>query len=146
LAGFAAGFALFFVMWVLGTCGGGDVKLFAALGAWVGPYLVLFVLIGTLVFVIVFSIFRLIGNVIRHGFRATLRDYSHQQAASRGKRAGKPGGVEARRSRQRLMAYSLPVAVSTVCVLLWFFRGELGLVPNPAPAGDHVVASRLVVR
>src|SRR4051812_1481896 len=28
LAGFAMGFVLFFAMWVLGVCGGGDVKLF----------------------------------------------------------------------------------------------------------------------
>src|SRR5438874_13835628 len=32
-AGFAIGFGLFVIMWILGTCGGGDVKLFAALGA-----------------------------------------------------------------------------------------------------------------
>src|SRR5687767_1357088 len=51
LAGFGVGFGLFFVMWFLGTCGGGDVKLFAALGAWVGPTLAIYVLIGTLVFV-----------------------------------------------------------------------------------------------
>src|SRR5262249_137668 len=62
LAGFAVGFGLFFLMWVLGTCGGGDVKLFAALGAWVGPYLALFVLIGTLFCVVLFSIVRLAWN------------------------------------------------------------------------------------
>src|SRR5438270_8400 len=49
LAGFGLGFALFFVLWVLGACGGGDVKLFAALGAWVGPALAVGVLAGTVV-------------------------------------------------------------------------------------------------
>src|SRR3954453_23587605 len=34
VAGALAGFALFFVMWIVGACGGGDVKLFAAIGAW----------------------------------------------------------------------------------------------------------------
>jgi prepilin peptidase CpaA len=146
LAGFAAGFALFFAMWILGTCGGGDVKLFAAVGAWVGPYLVLFVLIGTLVFVILFSVLRLIGNVIAHGFRATLRNYSQQRGAPQGKRARKHGGEDARQTRQRLMAYSLPVAVSTVCVLLWFFRSELGLAPHQAPTGNQALASHLTER
>src|SRR4051812_3196431 len=45
LAGFAVAFGLFFLFWFLGVCGGGDVKLFAALGAWVGPRYVLYVLI-----------------------------------------------------------------------------------------------------
>src|SRR4051812_41152392 len=36
LAGFAAGFGLFLLLWLGGVCGGGDVKLFAALGAWTG--------------------------------------------------------------------------------------------------------------
>src|SRR4051794_18814145 len=44
LAGFAVGFLLFFGLWLMGVCGGGDVKLFAALGAWIGPVLVVAVL------------------------------------------------------------------------------------------------------
>jgi prepilin peptidase CpaA len=35
--GFLAGFALTFVFFALGGMGAGDVKLFAAIGAWVGP-------------------------------------------------------------------------------------------------------------
>src|SRR5262249_6400200 len=50
LAGFALGFVLFFVLWLLGTVGGGDVKLFAALGAWIGPGLTVAVLAGTVLF------------------------------------------------------------------------------------------------
>ena len=36
-AGFAIAFGLFFVFWLVGVCGGGDVKLCAAVGAWIGP-------------------------------------------------------------------------------------------------------------
>jgi prepilin peptidase CpaA len=36
LLGFAAGFAVPFVLFVLGAVGGGDVKLLAGVGAWVG--------------------------------------------------------------------------------------------------------------
>src|SRR5690349_4351508 len=39
LAGFVVGFVLFFVLWRMGIMKGGDVKLVAALGAWVGPEL-----------------------------------------------------------------------------------------------------------
>src|SRR5262249_47055246 len=48
LAGFGLGFAIFFVMWLMGVCGGGDVKLFAAVGAWVGPGVAVAVLAGTI--------------------------------------------------------------------------------------------------
>jgi len=129
-AGFATGFALFFVMWILGTCGGGDVKLFAALGAWVGPLLTVFVLVSTLVLVVLFGTARLIGTVLFRGMRSAQRDYSAKAA----------GGPTPRR---RLTAYSLPVALSTTCVLLWVFRTELRLAPPRAAApADQVSAVR----
>src|SRR4051794_7207358 len=37
LAGFAVGMALLIVPWLLGGGGMGDVKMLAALGAWLGP-------------------------------------------------------------------------------------------------------------
>src|SRR5713226_839304 len=36
LCGFVFAFGLLFGIWTLGLCGGGDVKLFAALGSWFG--------------------------------------------------------------------------------------------------------------
>lgn len=40
LAGFATGFGLIWIMWILGGgAGGGDVKFMAALGAWLGTWL-----------------------------------------------------------------------------------------------------------
>jgi prepilin peptidase CpaA len=143
LAGFGTGFALFFVMWLLGTCGGGDLKLFAALGAWVGPSLAVLVLIGTLILVVVFSVARLAWSFVSRGYRSTARDYTLQEAARSGKRAGKQTAAEARRPRQRLMAYSLPVAVSTAVVLAWVFRGELRLAP---PRGEPPAAVQAAAR
>src|SRR4051794_34327889 len=37
LGGMLAGFALTFILFALGAMGGGDVKLFAGIGAWFGP-------------------------------------------------------------------------------------------------------------
>src|SRR4051794_39769429 len=37
LAGFAVGFSLLLLPWILGGGGMGDVKMLAALGAWLGP-------------------------------------------------------------------------------------------------------------
>ena len=36
LGGFAVGFGVLFVLWVIGGGGGGDVKLMGAIGAWMG--------------------------------------------------------------------------------------------------------------
>lgn len=105
LAGFAVGFALFFILWLLGTCGGGDVKWFAALGAWLGPLWTIYLLIGSW-FVVMFG-FVLLGwmvHVIRYG----------------------------RRSRRQQVAYSFPVALTMIVLLAWFCRVELELtVPQP---------------
>src|SRR5687768_9928709 len=45
LLGFAAGFALMLVLFALGALRGGDVKLMAGIGAWMGPEVVLKVFI-----------------------------------------------------------------------------------------------------
>jgi Flp pilus assembly protein protease CpaA len=109
LAGFAVGFSLFFILWLLGTCGGGDVKWFAALGAWLGPLWTIYLLIGTW-FVVMFG-FVLLGwlvHVVRHG----------------------------RRPRRQQVAYSFPVALTMIALLAWFCRVELELVV-PKPQGQQ---------
>lgn len=109
LAGFALGFTLFFVLWMLGTCGGGDVKWFAALGAWLGPLWTLYLLIGT--WVVVMFGFVLVGwvvHVVRFG----------------------------RRPRKQQIAYSFPVALSMIVMLAWVCRVELDLAPAK-PVGQQ---------
>jgi prepilin peptidase CpaA len=108
LAGFATGFGLFFALWVLGTCGGGDVKLMAALGAWIGPLGALYVLIGSYaVVVITVAATRTFGALLQ--------------------------GNAFRKAKQKL-AYSFPVALSTAVILLWVFRAELLPQVPEAPA------------
>jgi prepilin peptidase CpaA len=134
LAGFAVGFALFFVMFMVGACHGGDVKLFAAVGAWVGPLLVILLLAVTIVFVVLLSIARLVWQSGRRGFRRTVKDYSMTGAAKRGKGSGKQAQAQPKETRKRLMAYSPAVAMSTALVLLFMFRVPLHLVtPKPEP-------------
>jgi Flp pilus assembly protein protease CpaA len=148
-AGFAIGFALFLVMYLLNTCGGGDVKLFAALGAWIGPVLSVPVLAGTIVLVVLFSVARLTWGAMTRGFGRTAHVYSAREAAKTRKQLGKDPKAAAR--KPRLMTYSLPAAVSVAVILLWVFRAELHL-PVPVPArpnaqlgvshGEHETASR----
>ena len=132
-AGFALGFTLFFIMWVLQTCKGGDLKLFAALGAWVGWKLAILLLAATIFFVIAISVLRLCWTLLRGGKRQAAGLYS--MAATARKREGK--------KPRRLTGYALPVALSTTLVLLWVFRGELHLVRSGAasvPASEQASA------
>ena len=103
LAGFAVGFSLFFLLWIMKTCGGGDVKLFAAMGAWLGPLWTIYILIGTW-FLVAFCYAGF--NSIRHFFKHGLKRQKQQ------------------------VAYSFPVAVSTAIILLWVFRFDLNLIPR----------------
>jgi prepilin peptidase CpaA len=136
VVGFLAGFAIFFGMWILGLCGGGDVKLFAALGAWIGPYYCLWVLAGSMFVLVMLSMLRLLYLFVTQGYTEAKKAYSAKQG-----RKGPAGRVP----RHRLMTYSLPVAVATGAVLLWFFRVELQLADPPA-AGAPRQSLRTVER
>jgi prepilin peptidase CpaA len=118
LCGFASGFGLFFLMWILGVCGGGDVKLFGALGCWIGAYLALCVLLVSLpvIFCLAF------GQVVFAVSAGTRRKSAPDSA--KGESPVSP-------ARRRVLGFSLPLAIATVAVLLWVFRVELHLAPPP---------------
>src|SRR4051812_43928021 len=65
MAGFCLAFSLFFVQWILGVCGGGDLNLFAALGAWVGWTWAVGLLVVTLICVVVIVLIRGVGRMMR---------------------------------------------------------------------------------
>lgn len=108
LAGFAAAFGLFFLLWTTGTCGGGDVKLAAGLGAWIGPKLCLGLLAGTVAVVA--------GWVVAAGVLRAVR--RTPPTADR-----------------RWVNFSVPVTLVLLAMLPWAFRADLGLTrPTAAPA------------
>src|SRR5947209_8144160 len=75
LAGFAIGFALLLLPWILGGGGMGDVKMLAALGAWLGPLAILIAFgVGT-VFAAGGMMLVLTGSTLSDGFGATKRRY-----------------------------------------------------------------------
>ncbi|MDG2388719.1 MAG: A24 family peptidase [Planctomycetaceae bacterium] len=57
-AGFAIGFGTFFVLWMTGGSGGGDVKLMEAIGVWLGFKPTLYVLLISTILVLVLSVGR----------------------------------------------------------------------------------------
>lgn len=121
--GFLVSFALMFLLWVFGTCGGGDVKLLAAVGGWVGFwYFPLVWLVSVLVlFVWMFARF-FSGGLTPRKVQKSLAELRGDAKTGKGMKPVKPGTTRA--------TYSVPVAVATAVVLLYLFRVPLQLVPE----------------
>jgi len=119
LGGFATGFGILLVLWLMGGGGGGDVKLMAALGAWLGaPTLIIVFMISTL-FVIMSAVAALTYQLATKGFSRTSKRYV--KAAKKTKHAGTRELNEEEKQtakvRRRLVPYGVPVALATWIVL-----------------------------
>jgi prepilin signal peptidase PulO-like enzyme (type II secretory pathway) len=118
LLGFLLTTVLFILFWILKLCGGGDVKLFAALGAWIGFSYSIFVMLGSIVVMVVLLAGRLLcGGLSPMAVRKRLKQSQVIQ--------GGPGKGKWK------MTYAWPVAVSVAVVLLWFYRFDLNLAVRP---------------
>jgi prepilin peptidase CpaA len=129
LLGFLVAFAVMFLMWIFGLCGGGDVKLLAAIGAWTGFALTLLqIWLASVVVLFVWFVARILAQAFSP--RRLNKSLGQIKAAEK-----TSGG----RALQKLrVTYSFPLAVATAIVLLWVFRFELQLMalkPQPQPAG-----------
>ena len=116
LLGFATGFGLLFVLWMIGGGGGGDVKLMGALGAWLGPQLTVVVFVasgaGVLLLTMGAMMLGLMGrgmHYIRFRMRAGSLSHATGQADEESWRQ--------QRQRYRILPYAVPVALSTWLVL-----------------------------
>ena len=120
LGGFAIGFGLLFVMWLIGSGGGGDVKYMGALGAWLGPTSIFFVfLFGTIVTAIA-SVGVLIYEVVRLGFgRAQARYLTVGATKIKGSAERVERARQAALTRRRLMPWAVPAGIATWLVLAY---------------------------
>jgi prepilin signal peptidase PulO-like enzyme (type II secretory pathway) len=118
LAGFLFGFVFYTVLWILGVAGGGDVKLCAAIGAWVGAAWTLWIIIASIAIVMVL--------VLAWGA------YAISQGSLRGLR--KPTNISTKKRARRLLTFSTPLCIATLLVLSWKLREELNLVEKPPAA------------
>jgi Flp pilus assembly protein protease CpaA len=131
VAGLLFGFALFVGLFMLRACGGGDVKLFAAVSAWVGPYHCLWLLVGSTLVMILFGAARAGLSVAAVGKARTRKTFSATKGTD-----GRP--------KSRLSAYALPLALTTALLMLWFYRYDLELAQRTevrhaaAAGGRHV--------
>lgn len=118
LTGFAVAFGLFFVMWILRICGGGDVKQFAAIGAWIGPVHALWLLAGSTVVLLIQSVAVLMIGLLVRGPFETLAKHGKQNPQ--------------KQNAPRGMTYSLPLAIAVGIMMPWFWRFDLELAPRPS--------------
>jgi prepilin peptidase CpaA len=123
LCGFGIGFGVLFVLWMVGSAGGGDVKLLGALSVWLGPGLTLRVMLGSLIFVILGTTAVVFGSMFTRGWKGTKHRFSREKDTAGGKRCLKKGETIAGRQKRRVMAFAMPVAIATWSVLL-LFRGQ----------------------
>ena len=110
LAGLAVGLGLLFIPAALGGSGMGDVKLLAALGAWLGPKLIL------VAFVLSALSAALLAAAVLTYFACT-QGVSKAQATflHSGQPVRKPGQA----APARVVPFAVPVALSTFVVLGW---------------------------
>jgi len=109
LAGFGLGFGLLLLPWLLGGGGMGDVKLLAALGAWLGPMMVLAAFGVSVLAAAVIAMITLFASSCTSGVAATKKKY-----LALGRRIGGQ-----KRGISRILPFAVPVAVSTWGVLAY---------------------------
>ena len=117
--GFLLGFGVVFVLWMIGGSGGGDVKLIGALSVWLGYQMTLQVLIASTVCVICGTLFVLTWSLISRGAYGTKRKYLATGKTNYKKGKKPPKETVRQRQKRRIMAYAVPVALSTWTVVLW---------------------------
>jgi prepilin peptidase CpaA len=111
LAGFGVGFLLLIVPWLLGGGGMGDVKLLAALGAWLGPLMILAVFGASAVLAACMAAAVMVSSSLTHGFSAARGRYlnlNHGGAATAAAPRAKP---------RRVIPFAVPIAISTLAIL-----------------------------
>lgn len=118
LAGFAVGFSLLILPWLLGGGGMGDVKLLAALGAWTGPLTILAIFAVAVFFACVLAVGVMASTVMTQGFSTARGRYMNSGAGAGGGSAAVMSGDSPKRIK-RVLPFGIPVAIATVMVVAW---------------------------
>jgi len=112
MAGFGIGFSLLFIPWLLGGSGMGDIKLLAALGAWLGPKWLLTAFVLSMLIASVMAIAMLFQNFAKWGAGKARKKFSSALILT-------PRDGEARKPSRMSVPFAVPVALGTWVVLVW---------------------------
>ena len=128
LAGFGVGFALLFVPWLLGGSGMGDVKLLAALGAWLGPLYMAYAFVLSVFLAAAIALGVMAKVTCFEGASVAKRRYL-QKRTKRQKGSTTSAGKWAQAAARplRVLPFAVPVALGTWIVLCWltYFKGSM---------------------
>ena len=114
ICGFLVGFSLLILPWILGGGGMGDVKLLAALGAWLGPFYILAAFAGAAMVAAFMAIAILFYTALTHGMSSTKERYLATAGAGNQTTAGR-GQPKAK----RVLPFAIPIAISTLLLMGW---------------------------
>lgn len=114
LAGFAIGFGMFFLLWVIGSGGGGDAKLVGAVAVWLGFKMTIALIIVSTILVILGTGVLMLYGMLTRGVYRTKRDFIPNQPT--GKKNSPLELLKFNRGRSG-MTYGLSVAIATVLVV-----------------------------
>ncbi|MCA9135253.1 MAG: prepilin peptidase, partial [Planctomycetales bacterium] len=112
LGGFATGFGILLLLWLIGGGGGGDVKLMGAVGVWLGALPTLIVFIASAGFAILCTVGIIVWNQINNHPTA-----SENSAESLGESSDE--NTQQRPLLKQTVPYALPVAMSIWALLLF---------------------------
>lgn len=125
LLGLLVGFGVLIVPWAMHGMGAGDVKLMAAIGCWLGPWLTL------LSFAAGAIVGGLVAIVMIYTTGRTIHAITNLQTIWTKMRRldtafGEFGGAKTFGSTSQLLPYGVPLTIGTLGVLLtWYFGGWL---------------------
>ena len=120
LGGFATGFSILLVLWLIGGGGGGDVKLMGALGGWLGAKSILYVFLCSSVFAAGAAIVMLVSQVINGTLAGKLVPVTANKNGARQANQTLPA-VRATVGHRWAIPYAVPVAAGTLLVLFYQF-------------------------
>ena len=123
LGGFLIGFMLLLLPWILGGGGMGDVKLLAALGAWLGPVMILIAFGGSAVIGLLLGGAVMFVNTLQNGLSSTRNKYLMVGASSHLMTDHESSLKQAK--KRRILPFAVPIMLSTWCLLAWMLLQSL---------------------
>ncbi len=115
--GFLLGFGLLFLLWMIGSGGGGDVKLVGALSVWLGWRITGYVLITSTMLAAIGTFFILVYSMMTKGVYKTKDKYTATGKTKKGEKPKKE--TVQQRIKRRPMGYAVPVALATWFIVVW---------------------------